>query len=119
MRISRVEVARRREAVIAYFRKNPKASVAKLNAALKAGEVTGQPEKMLNIKRGYELRRYAFTIEESTVPATAKTTEEFKQAVADLQAAEAAAVTGVVTAPSGQVTSADVSYGPVVVVVPE
>lgn len=59
MRLSKVEVARRTEAVLTYFRTNPTASVAKLNAALKDGSLTGKPEKMLNIATGYKLRKLA------------------------------------------------------------
>lgn len=59
MRLSKSEVERRREVALAFFRKNPTASVAKLNAALKSGELTGKPEKMLNIATGYKLRKEA------------------------------------------------------------
>jgi hypothetical protein len=63
MRLSKSEVERRRVAVLAYFLKNPSASVAKLNAALKSGELTGKPEKMLNIATGYKLRKEALAVQ--------------------------------------------------------
>lgn len=59
MRLSKSEVERRKNAVLAYFRKNPTASVAKMNKALTSGELTGKPEKMLNIATGYAWRKEA------------------------------------------------------------
>lgn len=59
MRLSKSEVERRKNAVLAYFRKNPTASVAKMNKALTTGELTGKPEKMLNIATGYKWREEA------------------------------------------------------------
>ncbi len=64
MRLPRTEVERRRQAVLAFFRKNPTMSVAKMNAALKAGELTGHPEKMLNIATGYTWRKEAIATPE-------------------------------------------------------
>ena len=59
MRLTKTEATRRETAILAYFQANPKTSVAKMNAALTSGALTGTPEKMLNIKRGYELRAKA------------------------------------------------------------
>lgn len=59
MRLSKTEVERRHQAVLTFFRNNPTVSVAKMNAALKAGEITGKPEKMLNIATGYKWRKEA------------------------------------------------------------
>ena len=74
MRLSKSEVSRRREVVLAFFQKNPTASVAKLNAALKAGELTGKPEKMLNIATGYKLRKEAIAAPELPYAGVDKTT---------------------------------------------
>lgn len=64
MRLSKAEVARRKAVVLAYFRKNPTASVAKLNKALTSGELTGKTEKMLNIATGYAWRKEAIATPE-------------------------------------------------------
>lgn len=56
MRLPAADNDRRKEAVRDWFRKNPQASVAKMNEALKSGAITGKPEPMLNIKKGYQLR---------------------------------------------------------------
>lgn len=59
MRLKVSESIRRTGAVVAWFKKSPKASVAKMNAALTSGAMTGQPERMLNIATGYKLRHRA------------------------------------------------------------
>lgn len=84
MRLPKTEVERRRQVVLAYFRKNPTASVAKLNAALKSGELTGKPEKMLNIATGYKWRKEAIATPElpgveKAVPTTEALVEVLKQ----------------------------------------
>ena len=80
MRLTKSEASRRGMAVLAFFRSNPKSSVAKMNAALVAGTITGQPEKMMNIKRGYELRDMALnaaTLAQVEVTAPAVAVEPF------------------------------------------
>ena len=64
MRLPKTEVERRRQVVLAFFRKNPTASVAKLNAALTSGALTGKAEKMLNIATGYKWRKEAIATPE-------------------------------------------------------
>jgi len=62
MRIPRNEVKRREAAIIAWFQKHPTTSIAKMNTALKAGDVTGQPElHKLSLVTGYKLRKLAVT----------------------------------------------------------
>ena len=76
MRLPKAEVARRKAGVLAYFRKNPKASVAKLNKALTSGELTGKPEKMLNIATGYAWRKEAIATPELPFEGVEKTTAQ-------------------------------------------
>ncbi len=73
MRLSKAEVERRKKAVFAYFQANPTASVAKMNAALTSGALTGQPERMLNIAKGYAWRKEALAakVEDAVAPVLA------------------------------------------------
>jgi hypothetical protein len=59
MRLSGPEVQRRKKAIIDFFKKNPTATIARMNTELADGTMTGQKEKKLNIAMAYEYRREA------------------------------------------------------------
>jgi hypothetical protein len=56
MRITKVEVNRRLEVMLTFFRANPNATSKVFLTALSTGQLTGQPEKRISLKTVYEAR---------------------------------------------------------------